>query len=570
MSESIAKPTNNPLSTLSDEDDEDLFASAYEQPIKTKHEESSPSETKMANINLGDDDDDDSHQTLDIEKEQTDSDPKQEMGNGAIPTPPPRKLSIPQHSSVINTLESEMNTIDLNDSKCDKDDLKPQQASIKSENDSNLNKEPITGGINAIKPLETVPIESRPAELPQPTAAATKTLQQQPAMITPSQITITISEPQKMGEGMGSYMIYSVSTRTTLPYFRRQSMTVNRRFSDFLGLHSKLLMKHGQSGRIIPPPPAKSAFGTAKVKMAKDESLHSMDFLAKRRAALERYLQRTAEHPILCSDPDFREFLELDTELPRSTSTSALSGAGLKRMFSLVGDTVNKMTFRMEESDPWFESKQQQIEMLDGQLRKLHAAIESLIHNRKELSSSLGILGKSTALIGHDEHNVSLSCALSHLAATHEKVEKIYESQANHDFLYLSELLRDYIGMIGAVREAFHERVKCFQNLTNLEQSLNRKYESKAKLELTLKNERSSSPQIDEEIQDLQERVEKAKADFEKISDTIKQEFERFDLNRIRDFRNNFLKYMESLLQTQEALIECWETFLPEAKSISA
>lgn len=141
--------------------------------------------------------------------------------------------------------------------------------------------------------------------------------------------------------------------------------------------------------------------------------------------------------------------------------------------------------------------------MLDGQLRKLHAAIESLIHNRKELSSSLGILGKSTALIGHDEHNVSLSCALSHLAATHEKVEKIYESQANHDFLYLSELLRDYIGMIGAVREAFHERVKCFQNLTNLEQSLNRKYESKAKLELTLKNERSSSPQIDEEIQDV-------------------------------------------------------------------
>ncbi|OTF76983.1 hypothetical protein BLA29_013938 [Euroglyphus maynei] len=77
-----------------------------------------------------------------------------------------------------------------------------------------------------------------------------------------------------------------------------------------------------------------------------------MDFLAKRRAALERYLQRTAEHPVLCSDPDFREFLELDTELPRSTSTSALSGASLKRMFSLFGDTVNKMTFRMEESDP--------------------------------------------------------------------------------------------------------------------------------------------------------------------------------------------------------------------------
>lgn len=140
---------------------------------------------------------------------------------------------------------------------------------------------------------------------------------------------------------------------------------------------------------------------------------------------------------------------------------------------------------------------------MDTQFRKLYAAVELLIYNRKELSTSLGVLGKGTALIGHDENNVSLSCALSHLAATHEKVEKIYETQANHDFLYLSELLRDYIGMIGAVREAFHERVKCFQNLTTLEQTLTRKQESKAKLELTLKNERPTSPQIDDEIRDV-------------------------------------------------------------------
>ncbi|OTF80073.1 hypothetical protein BLA29_010708, partial [Euroglyphus maynei] len=205
----------------------------------------------MADIKLDDDDDEDNDKTL---VQQTDSDPK-EISNGAIPTPPPRKLSIPQHSSVMNTLESEMNTIDLNDSKFDKD----EQSSGK-ETDNNLKKEPTT----AEKPLETLPIESCQAKLPQP-SETTKT-SQQPAIITPSQITITISEPQKIGEGMGSYVVYTVNTRTTLPYFRRQSMTVNRRFSDFLGLHSKLLMKHAQSGRIIPPPPAKSAVGTAKVK----------------------------------------------------------------------------------------------------------------------------------------------------------------------------------------------------------------------------------------------------------------------------------------------------------------
>lgn len=34
------------------------------------------------------------------------------------------------------------------------------------------------------------------------------------------------------------------------------------------------------------------------------------DFVERRRAALERYLKRTAQHPVLLQDPDFKEFLE--------------------------------------------------------------------------------------------------------------------------------------------------------------------------------------------------------------------------------------------------------------------
>ena len=165
-------------------------------------------------------------------------------------------------------------------------------------------------------------------------------------------IEISVGEPQKVGEGMGSYVVYRVTTKTNLPYFRRTSFSVNRRFSDFLGLRDKLAEKHLHLGRIIPPAPDKNAVGTAKVKMSKDDGLSSTDFIEKRRAALERYLNRNAAHQSLCTDPDFREFLELDTDLPRATNTSALSGAGVKRLFNRVGDTVNKMTFRMDETDP--------------------------------------------------------------------------------------------------------------------------------------------------------------------------------------------------------------------------
>lgn len=43
--------------------------------------------------------------------------------------------------------------------------------------------------------------------------------------------------------------------------------------------------------------------------------------------------------------------LFLDMELPKATSTSALSGAGVMRLFNKVGETVNKITYKMDESD---------------------------------------------------------------------------------------------------------------------------------------------------------------------------------------------------------------------------
>ncbi|XP_014681082.1 PREDICTED: sorting nexin-2-like [Priapulus caudatus] len=52
-----------------------------------------------------------------------------------------------------------------------------------------------------------------------------------------------------------------------------------------------------------------------------------------------------------------------------------------------VGDGIGSyVTYKMDEADEWFEEKQQQLENLDNQLRKLHASVEALLHHRKQLS----------------------------------------------------------------------------------------------------------------------------------------------------------------------------------------
>ena len=76
--------------------------------------------------------------------------------------------------------------------------------------------------------------------------------------------------------------------------------------------------------------------------------------MERRRAALERFMNRTAAHPILKTDPDFREFLEHESELPKSKDTSALSGRNVMKLINKVGDSLSSMAIKMDETDEWY------------------------------------------------------------------------------------------------------------------------------------------------------------------------------------------------------------------------
>ncbi|XP_066978709.1 sorting nexin-2 isoform X8 [Macrobrachium rosenbergii] len=382
-------------------------------------------------------------------------------------------------------------------------------------------------------------------------------------------IEIQVSDPQKIGEGMSSYMAYKVTTKTNITYFRKKNWSVTRRFSDFLGLHGKLVEKHLHSGRIIPPAPEKSAIGTTKIKLGSDKTAESgsQDFIEKRRASLERYMNRTGAHPTLRADPDFREFIELDAELPRATQTSALSSAGVLRLFNRVGETVNKMTFKMDESDQWFEEKTQQIESLDAQLRKLHLAMEGLVAYRRELAVSTASFAKSAAILSSVEEHSALSRALHQLAESTERTHTIHHAQADADFYYLSEITKDYIQLIGAVKDVFHERVKTFQTWQHAQSMLAKKREAKAKAELAGRMDKVQQAQ--EEVAEWEVKVERSQEEFDRISRAIKKEVDRFDVVRVKDFKDMLVKYLEALMTSQQQIIKVWETFMPEAKAIA-
>eukprot|EP00066_Takifugu_rubripes_P016459 XP_011605725.1 PREDICTED: sorting nexin-1-like [Takifugu rubripes] len=378
-------------------------------------------------------------------------------------------------------------------------------------------------------------------------------------------ISVSVKDPEKIGDGMNAYMAYKVTTQTTLQMFRHKTFTVRRRFSDFLGLYEKLSEKHGPNGFIVPPPPEKSILGMTKVKVGKDDS-SSADFVERRRGALERYLQRVVDHPSLLQDPDVREFLERE-DLPRAVSTQALSGAGFLKMINKATDAVSKMTIKMNESDVWFEEKLQEVESTDQYFRKLHALVESLVVHRKELSLNTSSFAKSTAMLGSAEDNTALSRALSQLAEVEDKMEQLHQDQAANDTFGFAEVIADYIRLLGAVRGSFDQRMKAWQRWQDAQTVLQKKRETEAKLLWANKPDKLQLAK--EEIVEWEAKVTQYERDFERVSATVRKEVIRFEKEKTKNFKSQIIKYLESLLQSQHQLIKYWEAFLPEAKAIA-
>ena len=63
------------------------------------------------------------------------------------------------------------------------------------------------------------------------------------------------------------------------------------------------------------------------------------------------------------------------------------------------------------------------------------------------------IFSKSLAVLSGSEENSGLSAAIAQMSSVQEKVAYIHNDQASAEFFQLSELIKDYVGLIGAVKD---------------------------------------------------------------------------------------------------------------------
>ncbi|KAI9829236.1 MAG: hypothetical protein M1819_006416 [Sarea resinae] len=361
---------------------------------------------------------------------------------------------------------------------------------------------------------------------------------------------ITVGDPHKVGDLTSSHIVYQVRTKTTSKAYRQPEFSVARRYRDFLWLYNQL--HNNNPGVVVPPPPEKQAVGR-----------FDTNFVETRRAALERMLNKTAAHPILQLDGDLKLFLESDAfNVDVKHKERKEPGLGeSKGMFSSMGFSVGGAG-KFIEHDDWFHDRKVYLDALENQLKALLKAVDVVVLQRKGLADAAGDFSASLHSLSTVELSASLSGPLEGLSDLQVRVRELYERQAQQDVLTLGITIDEYIRLIGSIKTAFAQRQKAFHSWHAAESELQKRKSTQDKLLRQGKSQQDRLNQLSADVGDAERRVHQARLLFEDMGRLMRAELERFEREKVEDFKSGVETFLESAVEAQKELIELWETYL--------
>lgn len=388
-----------------------------------------------------------------------------------------------------------------------------------------------------------------------------------------NQLDVTVGDPMKVGDITSAHIVYSIKTRNKNPSssawpHEGEEAVVSRRYKDFRWIYHQLQNNH--PGRIIPPPPAKQTY----------IGRFNEDFIESRRLLLERMLRKISQRPYLADDPDFVMFLSSEDFANQLKEREKLSGSGaslqndqfldgLDDAAPVVSDNgaggfmslLFSMSTRINEPDEYFSQKKEYIDDLEVNLRSFSRSLELIGTQRQELLQVLDEMALTLDELAQHEISRTTSDLLSAFSEVQLKLKENLDRINLQDQLTLGFTVEEYLRIIGSIKSVFDTRLKIYKQYHTFHTDLQKKQALLDKLNRKNKSAVDKINQLTFEVDKLQQKTQIYEKKFTSISDTIKQEFERFETDKIDDFRNSVEIFIESSIEAQKEAIELYETF---------
>ncbi|KAJ3101775.1 intercellular trafficking and secretion [Phlyctochytrium planicorne] len=389
--------------------------------------------------------------------------------------------------------------------------------------------------------------------------------------VNPDAVKAVVGEPQKHGEGTGSYVNYL----TTLADYVAPEVAVRRRFQDFVWLHRALSDEHPSC--ILPPLPGKH-----RMEYITGDRF-SPEFIEKRRLQLQAYLDRLTRHPVIQRSKLLRRFLESAELIPDTVVKGKES-----HVFENLSDALLIAFSSVRKPDERFVEFKDQLQKYEDNL----AAIERL--QSKMVKIQTGMM--ETQITGPltDFSNIIRNiCSVLH--------DKIYRE----DLEYLSSL-KEYIGYCQSVKATlityvqldnnrfqdvlrqrdqkqvdFEELSKYLQTaITDRDRTLNPQ-RGGGGLASFLNNKMQELKGVDQEkarqqkliklaskINELQEAVEISNEVAIAFSKEVAKEIDFFQSVKLADWKQYTQEYSETQIEYYQKSLQYWEQIIPVLENI--
>ncbi|TFK73776.1 Vps5-domain-containing protein [Pluteus cervinus] len=328
--------------------------------------------------------------------------------------------------------------------------------------------------------------------------------------------------------------------------FQKSAFSVLRRYSDFLWIYETLSLNN--PGVVVPPVPEKNPFGRF------DDS-----FVKQRRLALQKCIQKIANHPVLGKDTDLKMFLESDSfalDIKHRKAEIANERGGF--MASLGQSFAGP---RFHETDDWFDRQKGYLDSLESQLRGLVKSIDGVSKQRTDLAMATAEFVQTVQELSESDVGKQLAHSLGGLAEVQKTAQDLQNIQAEQDIVTLMATVDEYARLINSVRLAFSSRIRTYHSWKQSESDLLRIKQNHERNRAQGKVVTEKLSYSLSQIAEAERRALESKHEYEHVSKLVKTEVARFEQERIEDFKDSLHAFLEGMISRQKELITAWENY---------
>lgn len=185
-----------------------------------------------------------------------------------------------------------------------------------------------------------------------------------------------------------------------------------------------------------------------------------------------------------------------------------------------------------------------------------------MVLQRRAMAEAAGDFSASLHALSTVELAPSLSGPLDALSDLQLTIRDVYDRQAQQDVLTFGIVIEEYIRLIGSAKQAFTQRQKAFQSWHAAESDLARRRAAQDRQLRQGKSQQDRLTQISSEVADAERKVHQARLLFEDMGRLMRAELDRFEREKVEDFKSGVETFLEGAVEAQKELIEKWETFL--------